>query len=58
MRERESWNALAASGVDDALRRGDASAVERIVGKCLGDRVRLADIGFEPKSVRSGSAQL
>jgi precorrin-2 dehydrogenase/sirohydrochlorin ferrochelatase len=50
-------NALAASGVDGALRRGDSSTVERIVGQCLGDGVRLADLGLEPEVVRSGSAQ-
>lgn len=51
-------NALAASGVDDALRRRDVAAVERIVGQCLGNGVGLADLGLEPKSFRSGSAQL
>lgn len=48
-------SALAASGLDDALRRGDTAAVERIVGQCLGDGIRLTDIGLERKVVRSGA---
>ena len=42
-------NALAASDLNDALRSGDCAAVERIVGQCLGDGVRLADLGLEPR---------
>jgi precorrin-2 dehydrogenase/sirohydrochlorin ferrochelatase len=46
-------NALAASDLNDALRRGDCAAVERIVGQCLGDGIRLTDLGLEPRVVRS-----
>jgi precorrin-2 dehydrogenase / sirohydrochlorin ferrochelatase len=37
-------NALAASGIDDALRRGDADAADRLVGESLGNGIRLADL--------------
>jgi len=38
-------NALADSGLDEALRRHDTAAVERVIAQCLGDGVRLADLG-------------
>ncbi len=50
-------SALAHSGVDDALRRGDADAVERLVGQCLGDGVRLADLGVQLASLRNANAE-
>jgi precorrin-2 dehydrogenase / sirohydrochlorin ferrochelatase len=49
-------DALAASGLDDALRRADSDAAERIVGQCLGDGVRLADLGVELANIHNASA--
>ncbi|HKD65388.1 MAG TPA: bifunctional precorrin-2 dehydrogenase/sirohydrochlorin ferrochelatase [Candidatus Binataceae bacterium] len=40
-------NALAASGLGEALREGDAARVERIVALCLGDGVRVTDLGAD-----------
>ncbi len=40
-------NALAASGVEDALHRGDLAAAQAIVGRCLGSEVKLTDLGIE-----------
>ncbi len=49
--------ALAASDLDGALRAGDADAVERIVGRYLGDGVRLADLGVELTSIPNPSGR-
>jgi precorrin-2 dehydrogenase / sirohydrochlorin ferrochelatase len=46
-------NALAASDLGDALRRGDLEAAERIVAHCLGDAVRLTDLGVQAPAMMS-----
>jgi precorrin-2 dehydrogenase/sirohydrochlorin ferrochelatase len=48
--------ALAASDLDDALRSRDADAVERIVGRCLGAAVRMADLGMEKLAALRGAS--
>lgn len=50
-------SALAASGLEDALRRGDAAEMERVVGQCLGDGVQLADLGVQLADVRNIGAR-
>ncbi len=42
--------ALAASQLDDAVRRSDMDAAERIVGQWLGDGVRLTDLGVNVRN--------
>jgi precorrin-2 dehydrogenase/sirohydrochlorin ferrochelatase len=42
-------NALADSGLSDALRLGDAHAVEKILAQCLGSEVRLDELGVNPR---------
>lgn len=37
--------ALAASGVEDAIKHGDAAAVDLLLRRCLGESVGLADLG-------------
>jgi len=44
-------NALAASELGDALRRGDVPAAERIVVQCLGCAVGLADLGVQALAI-------
>ena len=39
--------ALADSGLEQALRRGDSKAVEAIIARCLGCEVKLSDLGIE-----------
>jgi precorrin-2 dehydrogenase/sirohydrochlorin ferrochelatase len=46
-------NALAASDLGDALRHGDVEAAERILVQCLGDAVRLADLGVPALAMSS-----
>jgi len=46
-------NALAASDLGDALRRGDVPGVERIIVQCLGCAVGLADLGVQSLAIRS-----
>jgi precorrin-2 dehydrogenase / sirohydrochlorin ferrochelatase len=53
----QKLNALAASGLGDALRRCDAAAVDRLVGQCLGGGVRLADLGLPSAAIQIGNAQ-
>jgi precorrin-2 dehydrogenase/sirohydrochlorin ferrochelatase len=38
--------ALAAAGVEHAIQRGDTAAVDLLVRRCLGESVRLADLGI------------
>ncbi len=40
-------NALAASELESALRRGDKGEVEAIIARCVGSEVRLSDLGIE-----------
>jgi precorrin-2 dehydrogenase/sirohydrochlorin ferrochelatase len=40
-------NALAAAGLDKALRQGDIQELERIVRECLGDEARDARLGVD-----------
>jgi hypothetical protein len=50
-------NALAASGLDDALRRRDSAEVELLVARCLGDSVRLTDLGLRLANIRNANAE-
>jgi precorrin-2 dehydrogenase / sirohydrochlorin ferrochelatase len=44
-------NALAASDLDNALRRGDWRAAERLLARCLDSDVNLADLGLDSGSL-------